>query len=377
MKIFFIYLTAIFLLGYVYLSLTDFGSTEYHNYLAFFSGFLYLMLLYNWKYDVFKDSILRIIKVFFVWMMIISLIFPERLFNISLTLFFQSTLWCPLFFIIYKFTTRKPEILLRRTKQFFYFLMFFSGIIFITTEIETRNVYLSYYAVASIPWILLIKNKYLKYFGLSFILFTTILAGKRGGLIAATAAIVSYFFIDSRFSKRNNGINTVKLLISIAFISILIILLVYNLDSNVFIRLGQIDEDKGSGRIDLYDELIILISNFDTYNFIVGNGHNATYTATGNFAHNEFIQFFFDYGLIGFLSYIYLHIVLLKKCSKLFKGKSPYAASFIASYIIFITIAMVSHWFVMALFVVTLISYWAVIFALTNQNRKIYYIYNK
>ena len=366
-RTYFLHLAAFLLTVYTYLSITDFGSVIYIYYLAFFSLALYIIFYFNRLGFVKKSPILKLVYVWFFWMLINCVIYPSELLTNTLSIFFQTTLWCTLFFVIYSFTSRNPKKLLRKSKKYFYFLMLFLGMVYLNTNIETRNVYFSYYALAAVPWVLLYKNKFLKYFGLLFILIVVLSASKRGGFLAIAGSVTSYLYINNIAYKKNKGLGIVFFVISILLLSTLTIQFIDSFGTDLLTRINNMSEDEGSGRLDLYLELIVLINDFDLFQFIVGNGHDSTSSITGNFAHNEFLQFLVDYGLIGLIIYIYLHITLIKKCYKLFKDKSPYGPSFVASYIIFITIAMVSHWFVMPLFIVIIVSFWAVIFALTNQ----------
>jgi hypothetical protein len=137
--------------------------------------------------------------------------------------------------------------------------------------------------------------------------------------------------------------------------------------SSIFERISLAREDEGSGRFEIYGDLISSLKKFDVKTLSFGNGHNATAEIVGTFAHNEFLQVLVDYGIAGFLLYIFLHLILIRKSIILIRNKSIYASSFFASYIIFLTIALVSHWFVMAQFVIVLASYWGFIFALTAK----------
>ena len=130
-------------------------------------------------------------------------------------------------------------------------------------------------------------------------------------------------------------------------------------------------EDEGSGRIEIYEEVFFMVDKFDQKELLIGHGHNSTSEMIGTFAHNEFLQVLIDYGLIGLFLYIALHLILIRKSITLIREKSSFAASFFASYILFITIAMVSHWFVMAQFVVILVSYWGAVFGISAKNRSV------
>jgi O-antigen ligase len=296
-----------------------------------------------------------------------SFFLSKEILNIKLSVFFQTTLWCTLFFIVSVYTIKNPIKILRKSKQFFYILMIFLCSLYLLSRGEELNTYLSYYAVAIVPWVLLNNNRNLKIFGILFISIVVLFSTKRGGFLALSLSLVIYLYTNRLPNKIKKGWNIVVFFISVTLLTLVISFLIESLNINILSRISNMLDDGGSGRLKLYDQLFILFFEFDIFQFIFGNGHNATQEVTGDFAHNEFFQFLFDYGLIGLLLYIYLHKILITKCIELYKNKSPYIASFLSSYIIFILLALVSHWFLMPLFVIILTCYWALIFALTNQ----------
>ena len=288
-----------------------------------------------------------------------------------MALLFQSTLWGLLFLVFFIYSFRFPDLVLVRSKQFFYIILFYSGFLFLTSNIKDRNVYLSYYALASLPWILLFKNKTIRYIGVLFIIYIVVYAEKRGGFLALLFSITIYLFIENYIFKKEKGLGIFYVIFSSGFVLFIFLQLSQIAESMIFKRIGMIKKDEGSGRMEIYENLFNAIKKFDVYTLIFGNGHNSVTNIIQTFAHNEFLQIMVDYGIVGLFLYITLHILLIKKCFALLKERSPYASSFVASYILFLTIAMVSHWFVMALFVIILVSYWGIIFGLTEKNKLI------
>jgi O-antigen ligase len=238
-------------------------------------------------------------------------------------------------------------------------------------SIDDRNVYLSYYAIASLPWVLLFNRTIWRYIGILFIFFISVYAEKRGGFLALIFAISIFYSIES-YVKRGAGLRIFYLILVFGFLYIVMFQLVQITDSSILERLGSLKYDEGSGRIDIYEDLISSIKKFDLKTLFFGGGHNSTAELVGTFAHNEFLQILVDYGIVGLFIYIYFHLILIMKSVTLIRKKSIYASSFIASYIVFLTIAMVSHWFVMAQFVIVIASYWGVIFALTSKRMNNY-----
>jgi len=365
------YLFIIFVLIIVFVdkSLKDYGSSSYQSYIAIFSTVLSFFIIRNLKVLKGQDGMIKLVLTWLIWMITTSfIVHPLGRITLTFGMLLQSILWVLVFLLFFIYSYKFPHWVYRNSKQFFFIVLFFSGFIFLTLRIDERNVYLSYYAIASLPWIFLFNKAIWRYIGILFIFFISIFAEKRGGFLALIFAILIFYSLES-YIKRGAGLRIFYLILIFGFLVIVVMQLVQITGSSIIERMSLLKEDEGSGRIDIYEDLISSIKKFDLKTLSFGSGHNSTAEIVGTFAHNEFLQILVDYGIVGLLLYIFLNIILIRKSIILIKNKSIYASSFCASYIIFLIIAMVSHWFVMAQFVIVLVSYWGLIFALTAKRR--------
>ena len=366
----YVYLIFVLIILFVEKSFNDYGSSSYQSFTVMFSAVLFFFILKYRKVLKNQEGIIKLVLLWLIWMMMVSfIIHPSIKLTITLAKLFQSVLWVLLFLVYFIFVFKFPYWFFRRSKQFFYVVLFFTGFLFLSSPVEERNLYLSYYALASLPWVFLFKKASWRNIGIFFILFISTFSEKRGGFLAFTLATLFFYGLDF-YLRKGVSLRILYLFLILGFLSVLFYLLTEITGSSIIERFNLLREDEGSGRIVIYEDLSSSVKKFDWRTLSFGNGHNSTEELIGTFAHNEFLQVLVDYGIIGLLMYIFLHLTLIKKSIILIRSKSIYSPSFLASYIIFLTISMVSHWFVMAQFVIILVSYWGFIFALTSKKAK-------
>lgn len=116
-------------------------------------------------------------------------------------------------------------------------------------------------------------------------------------------------------------------------------------DNNIFERFESIQEDNGSGRTDVWNEAWRLINNQGIFTYFVGNGfntvvHNSRYVLS---AHNDYLEAWFDFGLIGMLLYIISLLLLFKDILKCLKAKKEYAPAMSILGVLIVVLTMISH----------------------------------
>lgn len=116
-------------------------------------------------------------------------------------------------------------------------------------------------------------------------------------------------------------------------------------DNNIFERFESIQEDNGSGRTDVWAEAWRLITEQGIFTYFVGNGfntvvHNSRYVLS---AHNDYLEAWFDFGLIGMLLYIISLCLLFKDIFECLKTKKEYAPAMSVLGALIIVLTMISH----------------------------------
>ena len=181
-------------------------------------------------------------------------------------------------------------------------------------EVDEAHLGTSYYVLFLLPTLLLTPHKWLRYVGLfitGLVLFSSF---KRGGLIAIVLAIVAYLFVKEVLVERKF---TRLLVFLIAVIALFIILIfIDNAMGNIISeRILNIREDGGSNRDQVWATTWNMICRSNSEQLIFGHGFNAVLkdSPLGLSAHNDFLEVLYNFGIIGFIPYLFLHIRLIQQ----------------------------------------------------------------
>lgn len=219
----------------------------------------------------------------------------------------------------------------------------------------------SYYAIALIPTITLLRNK-AKYILFFIIIICSIIAAKRTGLIACIFVVILYvLMIGKNFSSK------IKTIIagSVLLLGLYFVLNQFMSEEieTIADRIENIKEDEGSGRGEIFSNVYNEITNnSDPASFLLGKGHNEVInskSSIGFSAHNEFLEVAYDYGVIGFIIFLFIFIAILRTYTKT-KTHQHKVAIFL-SFIIFFTFSLTSHTILNTTNIVFLCMFWGYI----------------
>lgn len=196
------------------------------------------------------------------------------------------------------------------------------------------------------PLLLCVENKRIRWIVLITTGISIFFSFKRGGTIAFLLALFVYMCVENICTT-----NKKKYLQTILFVIVLGSLVVLCLKNGYFEelviveRLSNIAEDEGSGRFDIYKKTIDMIEDSNVFSLFWGHGWNSVErdSSLKLSAHNDFLEVFYDFGLITFIIYILFYCFLFKRFIGMLKRKSKYASSMAFSFIIFIINSFVSH----------------------------------
>jgi hypothetical protein len=174
-----------------------------------------------------------------------------------------------------------------------------------------------------------------------FLAFTAVIFTiKRGAIIALILSILVYTFGKFIINKSVvNKFKTIGLSIIVSIILVGIISLVWD---QISVRL---QDTGGSGRDILYAGLILKYLDSDLVSYIFGYGINSVqiyskilYNSNSEFgvaAHSDWLQYIFDFGLLGFLFMLNLHKGFLRLVKFNYRYKTELFPSLIMTYLIF------------------------------------------
>lgn len=216
-----------------------------------------------------------------------------------------------------------------------------------------------YCLVSIVPFLMFIKNKKLCLLLLLSVFICTVFSNKRGATIIMLIILIPT--VNSIFSGRNNK---GRRFIMTTLIGVGLLFLMYYignsyLNGRLIDRFNAMEETGGAGRLNIWTYLLNSYDNSSFLEQLLGHGHRAVaLTGIQTAAHNDFIEVLYDYGVIGEIIYLGIHIYLIKRIVLLKKNHNPIYLSFITMYSIFFLMSMVSILIVQQRYLIYMAVYW-------------------
>ncbi len=203
------------------------------------------------------------------------------------------------------------------------------------SDFRSNNAF--YQVLMPLPILFFLRNKASRLLLLSTTIFICILSIKRSALIAIILISAFYLYKEVLTNRKSRFYTT------ILFIFSTFVLLQYadlttlsESFNKVTERLEQISEDGGSGRFDMIEKFF----NHDLMDgyILLGNGFMGYHDKYPGVlaSHNDLIETYYSYGIIGLMLFIIFLWRLLKKSLYMLGINSPNTLSYIAALILFI-----------------------------------------
>ena len=218
-----------------------------------------------------------------------------------------------------------------------------------------------FYPLLMMPWIASISNSTKRWIMVAIVALCAITALKRSGIIIITVTTILLYYGDFIHRKR---LQPKTILIALLVIAGVFAVFYFKADSinNVSQRFYLLEDDGGNGRDKIYEDVINRYQNLDFTQQVFGMGFD---TVKGKditmalSAHNDFLEVLYDFGAIGFIFYVLIHLSLIKWTLRLFRDRSELAFPVLISYVCFIVMSMVSHLILYPTYFGLLTAFWA------------------
>jgi len=171
-----------------------------------------------------------------------------------------------------------------------------------------------YNFVLLLPLLLLLNKKTVINIGfILIIIFYTILSAKRGALISLICGIIVYVLYQ--YKELNLPNTKMRRFFIIVIIFLFMGFLSFCIKNNEFFmfRWENISNNTSNRDVILESLYNFWVVNYNVISLIFGFGLSGTIYFCGNFAHNDFIEVIFDYGILGFIFYISILCILFCK----------------------------------------------------------------
>lgn len=254
-----------------------------------------------------------------------------------------------------------------------YVAAIFLGYFYVTTTLQKLSLILKedtvnssvYFLLYLLPLLLCTKRKMLKIAAIVIIGAFVVLSAKRGGFVAFVLGLVVYILVGFVLAQKIKFKHVFLALASFAALAYIFSILQNDESLFLFSRLEGIENYGAGDRAELYPKVFKMITNSDLFSMIWGHGYNSVivYGTMGYSAHNDFLEIWYDFGLIGLSAYLALWYHLVRMGVLMIKNKSKYAAPYSLMLSILFVNSMVSHIYLfnqyLLMFSVTLSAMWS------------------
>lgn len=189
-----------------------------------------------------------------------------------------------------------------------------------------------YILIAMGSFLLIEENSVLKTSLIFFIGIIILCTTKRTGLLCIILGLLTYYLLDIFFKNKpiKGFIKIILLIICLALVGTWAINH-FNLD--ILDRFSELQSDGGSGRNEIWQQVYLAFqaSNFEFK--LLGHGfqaisYNLNIQGRGIMAHNDYLEYLYDYGIIGVCLVACFLIAILKRFFLLIKKRSSLTPAF-------------------------------------------------
>ena len=214
----------------------------------------------------------------------------------------------------------------------------------LANEVDEAHLGTAYYVLFLLPMILGSPKQWIKHLAMVITGAVIISSFKRGGLIAYVLGIVAYLYVKEVLLEHK----FTKLIWFLVVVVVLFVTLIFidNAMGNIITqRILNIQEDGGSGRNLVWITTWDMICNSTPEQLIFGHGINAVLknSPLRLSAHNDFLEVLYNYGVICFIPYIFLHTRLIQQIFASIRIRDDRASIMAFTYTILIILSMISH----------------------------------
>lgn len=337
----------IFMITLIFLVLLDWFSMQNESNDSAITKFVRLFLLiymfvfvFNYqlknklKNFYFKKPLLLMLAVISVYTFFSGDIVKNTYSNSKMVLWVLGAFY---FFILLK----EKAIKLKEFKFYIFFTVVVMSILniylkIITTELTGINGY-SYVIVWCLPIIFLFERNLKWYFVFGISILSVFYSIKRGAIVAIVLSTLGYYISTIYLTRRAKDVRNLIFGIIALFIAGYFAFI-----NNLDFYIKRFEDTSGSGRDELYFKIYNTWLSSDFVNILFGFGTNQTQVLTksfsrqsrGIYAHSDWFQFLYDFGILGVFLILFLHIYILKLIRIGFKNKNSLTPVLVMTYII-------------------------------------------
>lgn len=204
-----------------------------------------------------------------------------------------------------------------------------------------------YALIAMCSFLLIQKNSIFKSMLITYIAILIISTTKRTGILCICIGLFMYYFLQTIWNEKSL-VTYFKTILKIILAVLVIFMLIKYLEIDVLDRFYALSQDGGSGRNEIWQGVYQGFQNSDIYKKTFGYGFNAVgkiLKPQGReiLAHNDYLEYLYDFGLIGLCLILSFLLANLNRLYKFIKSRNNLAPAFAYVMCCFLLLSMFSY----------------------------------
>lgn len=199
---------------------------------------------------------------------------------------------------------------------------------------------LVYSVLVFLPWLSLTGGKRMRRLVYGIVFLIVAISMKRGAILVFPLMLVASAFVEAVARKKQLGRSALKTL----FVMVLLFAGLLSVDQwsggLLTERFSFKQLISGSGRFEMYSMILDDLSQSSPWDLFLGRGSGSVEQLLGMAAHNEWLEFLFNFGVIGVVFYAQLVLALARRLLKLIRISSRYAAGYAMAIVYMLIVGM-------------------------------------
>lgn len=243
--------------------------------------------------------------------------------------------------------------------------------IFINFDSQNNAAYTLLYFT---PILLCSKSKFVRYIVLMATGVALLYSLKRSGLVAYLFALAAFLYVSFFVNESKKSKLIMLAVICIGAFGCYEFFQTFFGDRGDMLldRFTQLNKGDSSGRDEIYKTTIAMIMNGGVFDWLFGHGYNSLSHLSPEklSAHNDYLEFLFDYGLFGFCALLFFVILFSKYVYKLIRARSNYAPSATFAFVTILMNSFFSHVFFYEWYLLLISLFWGHINWATSEEMR-------
>lgn len=279
---------------------------------------------------------------------------------------------------------RDIRIIINHKIVWYYFAMCIISVPLIAIHLSGAGnigqvIFLTYFCITSLPLILLfIENGFLRKLCMALAVIISAASTKRAGTIALVMGIFVLYLVDAHIqgSLRMKWKKYLRIFVLLCAGITLVLYLDSTSSLQILERFARLSTDGGSGRNVIWEITIDAFRSSSLSERLFGHGFQSVYYVLKpggffRFAHNSYIEYLYDYGIIGLGLLVLFIISLIISCGQMIKRKSRFSPIMSMLLVITVTLSIFSYFFEESNIIMPVAVAYGVIPGLEKKERRV------